>query len=43
MITKLALQGISPAGGTPADFKKVIVDEIHRWTDVARSANIKAQ
>jgi tripartite-type tricarboxylate transporter receptor subunit TctC len=43
MITKLALQGISPAGGTPADFKKVIVDEIHRWTDVARSDNIKSQ
>ncbi len=43
MIAKLAAQGISPAGGAPADFKKVIVDEIRRWTDVARSANIKAE
>ena len=43
MIAKLAVQGISPAGGTPADFQKVIAGEIRRWTDVARSANIKAE
>jgi len=43
MIAKLAMQGVSPAGGTPADFQKVIASEIRRWTDVARSANIKAE
>jgi tripartite-type tricarboxylate transporter receptor subunit TctC len=43
MIAKLALQGVSPAGGAAADFQKVIAGEIHRWTDVARSANIKAE
>jgi tripartite-type tricarboxylate transporter receptor subunit TctC len=43
MIAKLALQGVSPAGGAPADFQKVIVDEIRRWTEVAHSANIKAE
>jgi tripartite-type tricarboxylate transporter receptor subunit TctC len=43
MIAKLAVQGISPAGGTPADFQKVIAGEIRTWTDVARSANIKSE
>jgi len=43
MVAKLALQGVSPAGGTPAEFQKVIAGEIHRWTEVARSANIKAE
>jgi tripartite-type tricarboxylate transporter receptor subunit TctC len=43
MIAKLAVQGISPAGGTPADFQKIIAGEIRRWTDVAHSANIKAE
>jgi tripartite-type tricarboxylate transporter receptor subunit TctC len=43
MIAKLALQGVSPAGGTPADFQKIIASEIRRWTEVARSANIKAE
>jgi len=43
MIAKLALQGMSPAGGAPSDFQKVIAGEIHRWTEVARSANIKAE
>jgi tripartite-type tricarboxylate transporter receptor subunit TctC len=43
MIAKLAVQGISPAGGTPADFQKVIAGEIRTWTDVARSADIKSE
>jgi tripartite-type tricarboxylate transporter receptor subunit TctC len=43
MIAKLALQGVSPAGGAPAEFQKVIAGEIRRWTDIARSANIKAE
>jgi len=43
MIAKLALQGVSPAGGAPAEFEKVIAGEIRRWTEVARSANIKAE
>jgi tripartite-type tricarboxylate transporter receptor subunit TctC len=43
MIAKLALQGVSPAGGTPVEFQKVIAAEIRRWTEVARSANIRAE
>ena len=43
MIAKLAVQGISPAGGAPADFQKIIAGEIRRWTEVVRSANIKAE
>jgi tripartite-type tricarboxylate transporter receptor subunit TctC len=43
LIAKLALQGISPAGGTPEDFQKVISSEIRQWTEVARAANIKAE
>ncbi len=43
MIAKLAAQGISPAGGTPAEFQSVIAREIRNWTEVARSANIKAE
>ncbi len=43
MIAKLAKQGVSPAGGSPADFKKVIATEIQKWKEVARSADIKAQ
>jgi len=43
MVAKLAAQGISPAGGTPAEFQSVIAREIRNWTEVARSANIKAE
>jgi tripartite-type tricarboxylate transporter receptor subunit TctC len=43
LIAKLATQGISPAGGKPEDFQKVISSEIRQWTEVARAANIKAE
>jgi tripartite-type tricarboxylate transporter receptor subunit TctC len=43
MIAKLAKQGVSPAGGSAADFQKVIANEIREWTEVARAADIKAQ
>jgi tripartite-type tricarboxylate transporter receptor subunit TctC len=43
MVTKLAAQGISPAGGTPAEFQNLIATEIRNWTAVARAANIKAE
>jgi len=43
MIAKLAAQGVSPAGGTPAEFQKVIATEIRNWTETARAANIKAE
>jgi hypothetical protein len=34
---------MSPAGGRPEDFQKVITSEIKLWTDVAAAANIHAQ
>ena len=43
MVAKLALQGISPAGGTPEEFQKLIATEIHNWTGIAKAANIKAE
>ncbi len=42
-IAKLAAQGISPAGGSPAEFAKVIATEIRNWSEIARAANIKAE
>jgi tripartite-type tricarboxylate transporter receptor subunit TctC len=43
MIAKLAAQGVSPAGGTPAEFQTLIATEIRNWTETARAANIKAE
>jgi tripartite-type tricarboxylate transporter receptor subunit TctC len=43
VIAKLAAQGISPAGGTPEEFHKLIASEIRTWTEVARSADIKVE
>jgi tripartite-type tricarboxylate transporter receptor subunit TctC len=43
LIAKLAVQGISPAGGSPDAFQRVISTEIHNWTEIARAANIKAE
>ena len=43
LIAKFAQQGISPAGGTPADFQRTIATDLRNWTDTARAANIKAE
>jgi tripartite-type tricarboxylate transporter receptor subunit TctC len=43
LIAKLATLGVAPAGGTPAEFGKLIATEVRNWTDVARAANIKAE
>lgn len=43
MIATLAAQGVSPAGGTPAEFQQQIATEIRNWTAIARAANIKAE
>ena len=43
VIARLAAQGAAPAGGTPAEFQAVIGNEIRSWTEIARSANIKAE
>ena len=43
VIAKLAAQGAVPAGGTPAEFQAVIAKEIRNWTEIARSASIKAE
>ena len=42
MIAKFAQLGMAPAGGTPEKFQSVIVREIKVWTEVARTADIKA-
>jgi tripartite-type tricarboxylate transporter receptor subunit TctC len=43
LIGKLAALGISPAGGTPGEFQRQIATEIRNWTEIARSANLKAE
>jgi tripartite-type tricarboxylate transporter receptor subunit TctC len=43
LIAKFAQQGISPAGGTPADFQRTIAADLNNWNDTARAANIRAE
>jgi tripartite-type tricarboxylate transporter receptor subunit TctC len=43
LIAKFAQQGISPAGGTAADFQRAIATDLKNWTEAARAANIKAE
>jgi len=43
LVAKLAAQGQSPGGGSAADFATLIGTEIRNWTEVARTANIKAE
>ena len=43
VVAKLALQGTTAAGGSPAEFKALIADEIRNWKDVAQKANIKGE
>jgi tripartite-type tricarboxylate transporter receptor subunit TctC len=40
MVAKLATQGMTPAGGTPEDFRRLISAELKQWTEVARQANV---
>ena len=43
LIAKFAQQGISPAGGTPADFQRTIAADLKNWSETARAANIRAE
>ena len=43
LIKNLAVQGVSPAGGTPDEFGRLISTEIRNWTATAKAANIKAE
>jgi tripartite-type tricarboxylate transporter receptor subunit TctC len=43
LIAKFAQQGISPVGGTPAEFARTIATDLKTWTEIARAANIKAE
>ncbi|MGH6625624.1 MAG: tripartite tricarboxylate transporter substrate binding protein [Burkholderiaceae bacterium] len=36
----LAAQGLSPAGGSAQGFGKMLADDLKRWSEVARAANI---
>ena len=41
LAANLAQQGMSPGGGTPAEFGALIAREIENWKTVARAANIR--
>jgi len=43
VLAKLAVQGVSPAGGSADEFQATIAREIRKWTEVARAANIKVE
>src|SRR5262245_30607116 len=43
LIAKFAQQGISPAGGTAADFQRTIATDLKNWTEIARAANTTAE
>lgn len=43
MKEKLAADGAEPVGSTPAEFARLIRDELEKWTKVARAAGIEAQ
>jgi tripartite-type tricarboxylate transporter receptor subunit TctC len=43
LIAKFAQQGMTPAGGSPEEFGKLIHTEVSQWMEVAKTANIKAQ
>jgi tripartite-type tricarboxylate transporter receptor subunit TctC len=43
LIAKLAQQGMSPAGGTSAEFQTLIATEIMNWKEAARAADIKPE
>ena len=41
MIRRLQVEAADPVGSTPAAFTAFMVEEIARWTKVAREAKIK--
>jgi tripartite-type tricarboxylate transporter receptor subunit TctC len=43
LIAKFAQQGLSPAGGTPAEFQRTIATDLKNWMETARAANITAE
>ena len=43
VLAKLAVQGVSPAGGSADEFQATIAREVRKWTEVARAANIKVE
>lgn len=42
-VAKLEVQGMSPVGGTPEEFGRMISTELRQWTEVARRANVDSQ
>jgi tripartite-type tricarboxylate transporter receptor subunit TctC len=43
LVAKFDEQGVTPAGGTPAEFGAFISRELKRWKDAAHAANIVAE
>jgi len=43
LVDKLARQGMSPGGGTAAEFRALIEREIRNWKEVARAAKIRQE
>jgi hypothetical protein len=43
MNSRLANLGSTPLPGSPADFGKLIAEEIEKWAKVVRATNIKPE
>jgi tripartite-type tricarboxylate transporter receptor subunit TctC len=42
IIARFSDLGLTPLGGSPADFKRLIADEVDKWARVVKFAGIKA-
>jgi tripartite-type tricarboxylate transporter receptor subunit TctC len=43
VVERCVTLGLDPVGSTPAEFAKLIKDELDKWTRVARAARIEPQ
>jgi tripartite-type tricarboxylate transporter receptor subunit TctC len=43
IIARFSDLGLTPLGGSPADFRRLIADEVEKWGKVVKFAGIKAE
>jgi tripartite-type tricarboxylate transporter receptor subunit TctC len=43
IIARFSDMGITPLGGSPADFGKLIADEVEKWAKVVKFAGVRAE
>ena len=43
VVAEFAKQGMNPVGNTPAEFAKMLAEDLDRWTKVIKEAGIEQQ